>query len=81
MDYMRELTGKSEQEIYSELKGVIYLNPLHEGNPHFEDKYLIADEYLSGNVRENLKLHELRRLISLNILSMFRLLKRCSLSL
>jgi len=56
MDYMRELTGKSEQEIYSELKGVIYLNPLHEGNPHFEDKYLIADEYLSGNVREKLEI-------------------------
>ena len=56
MDYMRELTGKSEQEIYSELKGVIYLNPLHEGNPHYEDKYLIADEYLSGNVREKLEI-------------------------
>ena len=56
MDYMRELTGKSEQEIYSELKGVIYLNPLHEGNPYFEDKYLIADEYLSGNVREKLEI-------------------------
>lgn len=56
MDYMRELTGKSEQEIYSELKGVIYLNPLHEGNPHYEDKYLISDEYLSGNVREKLEI-------------------------
>lgn len=56
MDYMRELTGKSEQEIYNELKGVIYLNPLHEGNPHYEDKYLIADEYLSGNVREKLEI-------------------------
>ena len=55
MDYMCELTGKSEQEIYGELKGVIFLNPLYEGNRFVVDKYLMADEYLSGNVREKLE--------------------------
>ena len=55
MDYMCELTGKSEQEIYDELKGVIFLNPLYENNRYSELKYLTADEYLSGNVREKLE--------------------------
>lgn len=54
MDYMCELTGKSEQELYNELQGVIFLNPLHDSNPYYERKYLTADEYLSGNVREKL---------------------------
>ena len=54
MDFMCQLTGKSEEEIYSDLQGVIFLNPLHEkDNPYFP-KYLPADEYLSGNVREKL---------------------------
>ena len=52
MEYMCQLSGKSEQEVFEELKGVIFLNPLYgQGNPD-EQKYLIADEYLSGNVRE-----------------------------
>ena len=55
MDYMYELTGKSEQEIYDELQGVIFLNPLYENNRYSEQKYLTADEYLSGNVREKLE--------------------------
>lgn len=55
MDYMCELTGKSEQEIYDELQGVIFLNPLYENNRYSEQKYLTADEYLSGNVREKLE--------------------------
>ena len=29
MDYMVELTGKTEQEIYADLTGVIFLNPMH----------------------------------------------------
>ena len=55
MDYMCELTGKSEQEIYDELQGVIFLNPSYENNRYSEQKYLTADEYLSGNVREKLE--------------------------
>lgn len=55
MDYMCELTGKSEQEIYDELQGVIFLNSLYENNRYSEQKYLTADEYLSGNVREKLE--------------------------
>lgn len=52
MEYMCQLSGKSEQEVFEELKGVIFLNPLYgQGNPD-EQKYLMADEYLSGNVRE-----------------------------
>ena len=52
MKYMCQLSGKSEQEVFEELKGVIFLNPLYgQGNPD-EQKYLMADEYLSGNVRE-----------------------------
>ena len=53
MEYMSELTGKSEEELYADLKGVIFLNPKHS---HMlgHRKYLMADEYLSGNVREKL---------------------------
>ena len=54
MEYMQELTGKTEQEIFEDLKGVIFLNPLYEYGNHPEGKYLMADEYLSGNVREKL---------------------------
>ena len=54
MEYMQELTGKTEQEIFDNLKGVIFLNPLYEYGNHPESKYLMADEYLSGNVREKL---------------------------
>ena len=54
MEYMCELTGKSEEEIYRDLKGVIFLNPMHGYGDSDEAKYLMADEYLSGNVREKL---------------------------
>ncbi len=54
MDYMSGLTGKSEEELYADLKGVIFLNPYY-GNRIGEQKYLMADEYLSGNVREKLE--------------------------
>ena len=56
MDYMMELYGKSENEIFEDLKGVIFLNPLYEYGNSYEPKYLMADEYLSGNVREKLKI-------------------------
>lgn len=54
MEFMSRLTGKSEQELFSELKGVIFLNPLYDGIGVTQEKYLTADEYLSGNVREKL---------------------------
>lgn len=54
MAYMTELTGKTEEEIYTDLKGVIFLNPLYAGEESNQAKYLPADEYLSGNVREKL---------------------------
>ena len=56
MPYMQQLTGKTEQELYSDLKGVIFLNPLYGYGNSTEPKYLMADEYLSGNVREKLAL-------------------------
>ena len=56
MDYMCELTGKTEEEIFADLKGVIFLNPMHGYGNSTQVKYLMADEYLSGNVREKLVL-------------------------
>ena len=55
MDYMAELTGKTEQEVYADLTGVIFLNPMHGYGGSAGEKYLTADEYLSGNVREKLE--------------------------
>ena len=54
MEFMSQLTGKDEQKLFSELKGVIFLNPLYDGTGVAQEKYLTADEYLSGNVREKL---------------------------
>ena len=56
MPYMCELTGKTEEEIAEELRGVIFLNPLNRGDDdEIRPKYLPADEYLSGNIREKLE--------------------------
>lgn len=49
MEYIQKLTGKSEEEIVKELEGSIYKDPIKE-------EYVTADEYLSGNVREKLKI-------------------------
>ncbi len=46
--FMSELTGKSVEEVTTELAGVIFQNPVTE-------KWETADEYLSGNVREKLQ--------------------------
>jgi N12 class adenine-specific DNA methylase len=54
MAYMQSLTGKEENELFNDLKGVIFLNPLYEENNDNQSKYFTADEYLSGNVREKL---------------------------
>lgn len=53
--FMEKLSGKTEQQLYEDLHGVIFLNPEYEEFPHSEQKYLTADEYLSGNVREKLR--------------------------
>lgn len=49
IEYMSNLTGKTEKELVDELRGSIYKDPIQE-------KYVTADEYLSGNVREKLKI-------------------------
>ena len=54
MEYMCGLSGKTEEEIFADLKGVIFLNPMYGYGNSTEAKYLMADEYLSGNVREKL---------------------------
>ena len=53
MEFMMSLTGKSEEDILSDLENVIFLNPLADGL--HEEKYLTADEYLSGDVRQKLR--------------------------
>ena len=50
MDYMSRLTGKDEENLFSDLKGVVFLNPNYKEGVN--EKYLPADEYLSGNVRQ-----------------------------
>ncbi len=55
MPYMSQLTGKTERELFEDLKGVIFLNPMHISEEDGKPKYLPADEYLSGNVRDKLR--------------------------
>ena len=54
LDYMAQLTGKPQEEIANELQGVIFRVPNSE-----PVKYVTADEYLSGDVREKLKIAEI----------------------
>ena len=54
LSYMARLTCRSEEEIIKELQGVIYKVPSSE-----PARYVTADEYLSGNVREKLKVAEI----------------------
>ena len=54
LPYMAQLTGKSEEEIIGELRGVIYREPNTD-----PPRYVPADEYLSGNVRQKLQIAEL----------------------
>ena len=54
MAYMSQLTGKDEETLFSELTGVVFLNPAYTGENDGHEKYLPADEYLSGNVRQKL---------------------------
>ncbi len=50
LGYMAQLSGKTEGEIVKDLQGVIFKVPFSE-----PARYVAADEYLSGNVREKLK--------------------------
>ena len=52
MEYMSKLTGKDEETLFAELTGVVFLNPAYTGENDGREKYLPADEYLSGNVRQ-----------------------------
>lgn len=58
MPYMMQLTGKTEEEIVTELNGVIFEDPL-EKSPDGGPVYRTADEYLSGNVRKKLEIARL----------------------
>ena len=49
MEYMAQLTGKDENALASDLRGVIFRNPENK-------RWETADEYLSGNVREKLRI-------------------------
>ena len=49
MEYMAQLTGKDEDALASDLRGVIFRNPENK-------RWETADEYLSGNVREKLRI-------------------------
>lgn len=54
LPYMAKLTGLTEEQLTEELRGVIFPNPENldeEDQPIFET----ADAYLSGNVREKLR--------------------------
>lgn len=55
-DYMHQLTGFDKEKMIHDLKGVIYKIPHIDDD---EDVYVTADEYLSGNVREKLKIASL----------------------
>ena len=52
MAYMGQLTGKGEDSLFADLQGVVFLNP--DYGEKDGEKYLPADEYLSGNVRRKL---------------------------
>lgn len=55
-DYMHQLTGFDKEKMVHDLKRVIYRIPHIDDE---EDVYVTADEYLSGNVREKLKIASL----------------------
>ena len=56
IEYMKSLTDKTESELVKELEGQIFEIP---GKNIGESKYVTADEYLSGNVKEKLKIAKL----------------------
>ena len=56
MGYMSSLTGKTEDELADELRGVIFKDM--NRTPDGAYTYRTADEFLSGNVREKLAYYE-----------------------
>lgn len=52
LEYMSRLTNKTQEELVKELEGIIYKLPMED------NKYVTSDEYLSGNIREKLKMAE-----------------------
>jgi len=56
MEYMSSLTGKTEEELASDLRGVIYMD--FNRKPDGSYTWRTADDFLSGNVREKLKYYE-----------------------
>ena len=50
MAYMSQLTGKTEEELASDLRGVIYMD--FNRKPDGSYTWRTADDFLSGNVRE-----------------------------
>lgn len=55
-DYMNQLTGFDKEKMVEDLKGVIYQIPDIDDN---NEVYVTADEYLSGNIRQKLKVAEM----------------------
>ena len=58
LDYMSKLADMPKEKIIEELQGVIYRVPGEE-DYNGEPIYVTSDEYLSGNVREKLKVAKL----------------------
>ncbi len=56
MEYMSSLTGKTEQELASDLRGVIYMD--FNRKPDGSYTWRTADDFLSGNVREKLAYYQ-----------------------
>ena len=56
MEYMSSLTGKDEQALAAELRGVVFLD--FDLGPGGYQSYQTADEFLSGNVRDKLRKYE-----------------------
>ena len=54
IEYMSSLTGKTAEELATELRGVIFHDPTL-GNAEGGIGWVTADEYLSGNVRQKLR--------------------------
>ena len=56
MEYMSSLTGKSEEELASDLRSVIYMD--FNRKPDGSYTWRTADDFLSGNVREKLAYYQ-----------------------
>ena len=56
-NYMESLTGFDKEKIINDLKGVIYKIP--NINNEQDEKFVTADEFLSGNIRKKLEIAKL----------------------